>query len=722
MSTPDDTKPEFSVRDQFASRPDALAGGGAAAAGPAGNVPGPRVPPPGQPSLRRRLTPENLLQQIDWPRLGRALLSRAWLIGLVAAASTLLGLALALRSSRPKYEARTSLLYRTEHQSQTLTAAGSTFAIKGLSRTTALSLLRRTSNMESVRTKLQLPLTAEELRWRVETKSEKNSEIILLTVGNLPAADMAVKVANEAARVALADNREFYRTQAVHAAEQFQQQASLARQELETVSAQLITFQTAHRLLEAAADTKAFLDSIALVSERLSAARIADESQRVRIENYRRIIADLPDEVLREAFEDNPLKRRLSNTEVALMEARTRYGTDNPRVQSLEDEIKEMRRVLASKTFDENRERVYEPNPTKRLFQEELLKLGAEKLVLERTVQQVAAEMATVEKRYAYLPQQQLELAGFMQRRAAAGDMCHALEKSVSQARLAADLDLCDFELLETALTAASSRSRLALLLPMLALLVGLGGGTLFCLARELLDPRLTSSRQIELAYDIPCLGVVSLTEPAALKDAFLPVCREVYARVPQPPATPDGALLLAVLSAQPGEGKSTLAVQLARYWAALGVKTAYLDFDSAPNPALLVPPALRGLEDYLAERAAWENVFFMQDNVACFKCRADSGDLPERLHGKAMARLLDTLRSSYGCVVIDTPAFLEGRSAAMLAQTAGRSLWLTASPRTPRATVNQVFDELDHAGIRPLGFVLNYVAPTRSLHHNKKG
>jgi len=712
-TTSDDSKNEFSVRDQFAGRNDALRGESPAAS-PSANTHGRREAASAKEPLRRRLTADNMLKQIDWAALGRGVLRRTWLIVVITAAITLLGLFGAVRASRVKYDARASLLYRTERQKLTLASSGSSFTIKGLARGTALSLLRRTSNMESVRTNLNLNMTADDLRWHLQTKSDKSSEIILLMVDNMPTAESAVAVANEAVRVALADNRDFYHSQAQQSSELFQQQALAARKDLGNLNEQLTQFQATNRMLEVAADTAAFLDRVAAVSERLSAAKIAFDSQVLRIQNYRKIVADLPDEVLRESLEDNPLKRRISNTEVALMEARTKYGPANPRVQMLEDEIKEMRRTMADKSFDENRERVYEANPAKKQFEQELLRMEAEKSVLEETVKQVSLEMGEVERKFSYLPQKQIELASFIQHRAAAEELCRALEKNANDAKLAEELDLSDFELLEPSRSATADRSKLASILPVLALLVGLVGGTMVCVVLELVDPKLRTATQIELTYSVPCLGAVAATDAAALADAFLPVCRSVYQRRGQRSAE-DGACLLAVLSAQNGEGKSTLAFQLARYWAGLGAKTAYLDFDNTPNPALNLPASTSGIEEYLAGRADWESICFIQENVACFKLTADEGNLPERLHGNTMVRLLETLRTNYACVIIDTPAFLESRSSEMLALMADRSVWVIDARHTVRPTINLAFEDLDRAGIRPIGIVLNFVAPARA-------
>ncbi|MEI6809225.1 MAG: hypothetical protein WCN95_10945, partial [bacterium] len=565
-NTDDDPGREFSVRDQFAGRQDALQGSIPQATSPAADTR--TLLSTGRPGipLQRRVTANNVLEQRDWHALIRGVLNRMWLIVLIAAVTTGLGLLGSAWAGRARYLARTSLLYRTEHQKQLFEAAKSSFIIKGLARSTALSLLRRTSNMEAVRTNLHLNITADDLRWRLQTKSDKGSEIILLLVDYMPTADSAVKVANEAARVALADNQAFYHSQAIQSAEFFHQQALTARRELGVLNDQLTSYQTSNRMLEVAADTAAFLDRVAAVSERLSAAKIAFDSQLLRIQNYRKIVADLPAEVLRESLEDNPLKRRISNTELALMEARTKYGPANPRVQLLEDEIKEMRRTMGDKSFNETRERIYELNPAKKEFEQELLRMEAERSVLEEVVRHVTLEMNEVEQKFSYLPQKQIELAGFIQHRASAEELCRTLEKNSEEAKLAAKLDLADFELLEPCRAASADSSKLALILPVLALLIGLSGGTVVCAVLELLDPRFKTTVQIELAYSVPCLGAVVTADAGQIMNAFLPVCRTVYSKREQLSAG-DGSSVLAVLSAHNAEGKSTLAFQLARYW-----------------------------------------------------------------------------------------------------------------------------------------------------------
>lgn len=709
--TSDHTSGEFSVRDQFAGTdparmlPKATAPQAGAPTPPAGGA-GPLTAP--RPPLRRPVTPENMLRLIDWLQLAHGMWRRAWIVALLTAIGASLGLYGWVKAGKPHYEARASVLYRADRQKQTLASSGSGVAIKGLARATAVSLLRRTGNMEKVIARLKLDMKPQDLGWHLQTQSERNSEIILLRAESMPTPELAVAAANAFAQAGLEDNRAFYRNQALQLAGQFKRQAASATAEAASAREALVNFQTQHQLLEVGADTKAFLDVMGAVNERLNAARIARDSQIVRIANYRRLIKEMPDEVVRESFEDNPLKRRIANSEIALMEARTRYGPQNPRVLQMEDSIREMRRTMSEKTFDETRERVYVPNPAKQEFEKETLRLEAEQEVLNKTVTQVEQQAEGLKAKYVHLPAQQIELASFFQRHTAAMALVQSLEKGVSEATMTADLDLGDFEMLEPSRAATASRGKLAVLLPVLASAFSFFAGIGLCAVLALIDPRLKSAGQIERLYTVSCLGTVPEVKTPALPAAFIPVCRSLYLRLSGCPA-PEGARVVCVLSARPGDGKSTLAFQAARYWAALGIRTAYLDFDPAPNPWLSPAEHQAGIEDYLAGLATWDDVSFMQEEVVCFKRRRDTGDLPERMHGTTMRRLMETLRARFGCVIVEAPAWMtDAPSAHMLTGMTDQSVWMAASPLSTRPIIGEAFDGLDRAGIRPFGIILN--------------
>lgn len=708
----------FSVRDQFAGTETAHVSSNTDEKNEAspdvlpvtriheGAASTPQVP------LRRPVTPENMMKMIDWSHLARGVGRRAWLIVVFMAVGVFLGLYGRERMGKPKYEARASILYRADRQKQALSSPGTGVSINGLARATVTSLLRRAGNLEQVITNLNLNMTTEELGWRVQTKSDRNNEILLLHVEAMPTPELAIATVNEVVKVGLDDNVNFYRKQALQLAEQFKEQYDEASTEVTRAREALIAYQTQHQLLEVNAEAKAFLDSMGAVNERLRSAQIARDSQAVRIANYIRLIEELPAEVLRESFEDNPLKRSIANSEVALMEARTRYGPKNPRVLQMEDSIREMRQTMAGQTFDETRERVYVRNPAKQELEMEMLRFEAEQQVLNLAVTQIEKQAIELKDKYKHLPVQQLELAALHQAKTAAEALALDLGRSMANAHRTAEIDLGDFESLEPARTAIASQGKLVVLLPVLAVGLCSFAGLGLCLVLALLDPKLKAAGQIERLYTIPCLGTIPISRDAAtVSAAFLPVCRALFQRISGIPTT-DGARVFSVLSACHGDGKSVLAFQTARYWSALGIKTAYLDFDASPNPWLHPVKDQAGIEDYLAGRASWEDVLFMQEDITCFKCKRKTEDLPERMHGKIMRRFIETLRAQYGCVIIEAPAWLvEETSARMLAQMTDLSVWIADSTLSTRPVLNQACESLDRAAIRPIGIILNRVS-----------
>jgi polysaccharide biosynthesis transport protein len=711
------TPPEQNAREGFSLRAQ-MSAAGATPAPPAPSAARggqkPFTPPrkassSGLPPVRVAVTAENMLKSVDWQKILRGSLRRAWLAAIVIGIFAGLGILGGIKLRHVKYDSHSSLLYRPDRQKQILAASGSTFAMRALSRNTAISLIRRASNMDTVAKNLKSPVPADDLKWMIQTKAEKNSEIVVLDLSGAPSKDLAMKLVNEAARVAIEDNAAFYRSQATQAVEAFRRQAQLSKAEMDGLTDQIAAYQTTNHLIQADADAKSFLDSVTAISERTSIARIAYQSQLIRIENFKNTITNMPDEVVRESFEDSPIKRRISNSEVALMEARTKYGPDNPRVRAIEDEIKEMRKMLTDKTYDQNREQVFEANPTKKQFEAELLRMEAELTVLSDTVRQVEAEKAGLERRFAHLPRQQLELAEMQQRRQAAGEMYQALQKTADNAAFAASLDLADFEPLEAARGAEPRRSPLALLAPIGAIIFGLVGGAVLCIAVEFLDSKWRTVRQLELAYSVPVAGAITRADIA--EDGgfaqFLPICRALYERWCQRhPASAKGVLCVA--SSTTGEGKSSIAFHVARYWQALGIRSAYVDFDSTPNPHLAGDDVRCGAERYLRGTAEWADIQAIRHGVTCFKVRERTPDLLELLSTPAMARLWDSLTSQFAFVVIEAPGATGDPSAGFLASLGDEVVFVIGSPVADKPLVNAALDMLDRSGARPTALVLN--------------
>ncbi len=227
-----------------------------------------------------------------------------------------------------------------------------------------------------------------------------------------------------------------------------------------------------------------------------------------------------------------------------------------------------------------------------------------------------------------------------------------------------------------------------------LALLVGGLLGLLVAFLRDLLDRRLRSPEDVTAAVPLPVLGRI---RDAALGGAgALPSGRPLHQSdleafsilrtnlrffdVDDPPRT------IAVTSAAPGEGKSTVAASLALSYAAAGSSTLLVECDLrrptlAGRLGLAAPDGElpRGLTDYLAGDAAPEEVLRI---VATPELATRNGHLPrpgearaqplvavlagsptprpaELLGSERFAAFLAQVREDYDVVVLDTSPLL---------------------------------------------------------------
>jgi len=142
------------------------------------------------------------------------------------------------------------------------------------------------------------------------------------------------------------------------------------------------------------------------------------------------------------------------------------------------------------------------------------------------------------------------------------------------------------------------------------------------------------------------------------------------------PPSAPNCQLIL-ISSALPGEGKTTLAISLARLFAASGSNTLLIDGNlrhpHIHNALGLSPPA--GIRDHLSgsARAAELNGLLRRDPKSILAVLPGSGTkhLPadHLLIGPAFENLMANLLPRYDHIIMDSPAVLAAVDAVLLAR-----------------------------------------------------
>jgi protein-tyrosine kinase len=171
---------------------------------------------------------------------------------------------------------------------------------------------------------------------------------------------------------------------------------------------------------------------------------------------------------------------------------------------------------------------------------------------------------------------------------------------------------------------------------------------------------------------------------------------------------------VLTVVGAEPSEGRSYLAANLAIVFSQLGERTLLIDADLR-NPRqhkLFKLENKVGLSTVLAGRTREEAIIRITDLTGLFVLPA--GPIPpnplELLTRTAFDDLLAHVRSTFDVVIIDTPGFSTGEDAVMIAVRAGAALAVARSTQTRVGAFNDMVEGLMNAGVAVVGSVLNEV------------
>jgi polysaccharide biosynthesis transport protein len=167
------------------------------------------------------------------------------------------------------------------------------------------------------------------------------------------------------------------------------------------------------------------------------------------------------------------------------------------------------------------------------------------------------------------------------------------------------------------------------------------------------------------------------------------------------------------ITSAIGGEGKTTLAVQLAARCGNAGMSTLLIDSDFRRSDlcALLeVLPQSPGLSDVLKDKATIDDVAIpVQDGIFyLLPVGTPVSDTSRLLQGPKFGQLISQLRERYDLIIIDSPPVLPVPDALILGRWADGALIAARYDISRFPQVERARRQLDNAGIAILGTVIN--------------
>ena len=174
------------------------------------------------------------------------------------------------------------------------------------------------------------------------------------------------------------------------------------------------------------------------------------------------------------------------------------------------------------------------------------------------------------------------------------------------------------------------------------------------------------------------------------------------------------GCAVLAVTGTRRGDGATTVAVELARSFAALGSRVALLDahLSDRGGTLLLAQQEQPGISDLLERRAAAEQSVVRLDARLTF---LPAGSPTERASdlvcSEPMGSLVNDLRTEFDVVIVDCPPLDESADAVVLGELADEILLVTVPGRVTADALQNSVAQLRGA---PVSLVANKVRSAR--------
>ena len=463
--------------------------------------------------------------------------------------------------------------------------------------------------------------------------------------------------------------------------------------------------------------------AVAALADTLREARARHDEAELRLAQARHLLADdgvgSAGEVLESAF-----VRQLSNELAELRrrhaELKTVYGPKHPKRQASRAQIAEQRSEIRAATT-----RI-------------VAGLRNEANVARRRVARLARRLAARESRIAEQTQARQRLAALEREAEAERQVFEAQLARLKRAGAAPALRRPDARILSRAVAPTGPSSPNMPLLLGLALLPALPCAVGAALLREQFDTAVTSRRDSARATGLPVLAAIPELRPRehrgspagvlrhAPRGAFAEAVHKLAGAVLLRAQT--GALhSILVTSADTGEGKSTLALALARVLALRGERVLLIEADLrrprlartlglAPGPGLaeVLDPEVPADGELLARAIRLDPAGTLHVLPAGGKVTRPI----QRLTSPRLGPWLDALEGSYDRIVVDSPPTVLVGDAISLGQRLDTAVLALRWGHTPAATARWAVEELRRAEVDLVGVALTRIDTRRQKDH----
>lgn len=571
----------------------------------------------------------------------------------------------------------------------------------------------------SVVSALKLPTSPHALLSHVAVKPVVNTALLELSVTWRNPNQSAV-IANRFADAFIWREREFVRSEASAAIGFISTELPKAEENMQSTARAVADFQATNGFVDASAHTQDVVGRASSIETKIETLALDSREAGALLANAQAQLATLPPTIdTAKQITVNPvvsdLQNKLESTEVQLANARQQYTDRHPMVVSLVKQRDALLAQLRTEPAQVNSGNTLAPNPVYQSLQQQAAQY-------QQRIQGDEAQLAMLQRQKSAmvpalrtLPALSMQLATLQQRAKLASDVYNALEQKYSDATIARSTAISDISVIQRAMPdSATVRPNLVVNL-MVAIVVGL---LLACVVVFVLD---MVERPVRATGDGEMLGLpvvaripeFTTTNPRMLPwlqsmtvEAFLQLCVTLRLKIRHPLRS------LAITSPCRGDGKSTIAFNLAKAMATLQQRVLLIDGDMR-RPTLHEHAQREnrsGLGDVLAGHMSLaECLQPLSSNLDLLASGLSVENPVSLLQGGAFEQMLKGAAERYQIVIIDTPPLASVSDGLIISSLVDGIAFVVAENTTDERLAKRVVTQMQAVGIENvLGIVLN--------------
>ena len=574
-----------------------------------------------------------------------------------------------------------------------------------MSISTVKEMITMRRNCQGVKTLLGLEMSIDDMQDDTDVYVARNTNLMELSViSNDP--EQAKEIVNTLAEVALSNNRNFYENRAKTSLDTYSQQVEKARKKANPAQAAFVMFKQQNNILDIDLSKKQLIDYLSgIVAQEIKMSSNLTK-QKNNLALLKQMYDNLPAKIAPGGTNDSILEQELVSMQARYRRLSEEYREKNPKLLQLKENMKKLRANLENGVQQVDAEvMIINPaikkNKLAMLQQESAIKLTEQKII------DIQVKLDNQKKNLALFPNLQQQYSKLSEKKILLETKVSHLEESAENAVIDFVRPHTDFEIYELATIARENDNHMRIIIS------GVTGGTLaliifiWILISYLVNLKLSTEKEITLNYTPPCLMPIPDFSDEDMRDITSPFRNHIEALAEQIALhTTNDALSVAICSAHSSSSKSVIAYELARFYARLGLKTVFLDFDNGPDGVF---EKTHDLEDIINHEDATDRL--LEEQGTFEKLKLDQhANMHDCLKSLACNSFFERVKAKNDVVIIDAPGILEGLHSCDIINMAEYQIFSVHSGIHKKSVIDKALIKLQELRIHPIGIILNSV------------